>query len=370
MMRLFFLAAALATAFATTAVRADDKKDAAGRPEQLEQIQKDLQAAFPEIVKEFRAGKTDAEREKALDALKPFGERAVKLIEADPKDETSLKASQFYLQSIGSAPGKGFGPMTGKVLKNLTQNHVEAKEIGQLLQIASQIEGDETTAFLKAVAEKAKDDGVKGRATLALADAAAKKAEDSKATKDERAAAEKQAKEGYDRVVKDFGDVGGGRGKKLGEQAKDGLYKLEKLTVGKAAPDSECENLDGKKMKLSDFKGKVVVLDIWATWCGPCRAMIPHEREMVEKLKDKPFVLVSVSADAKKETLTEFLEKEKMPWQHWWNGQKGGVIDDYKVEFFPNIYVIDAKGVIRHKQIRGEELEKAVEELIKEAEKK
>jgi thiol-disulfide isomerase/thioredoxin len=369
-MRTFLLAAAFAAVLAFSGGRADDKKDPAGRPEQLEQIQKDLQKAFPEIVKGYRDAKTDADREKALEKLQPFGDRAVKLIEANPKDETSLKAGLFYLQSIGSAPGKGFGPMTGKVLKSLAENHMESKELGTALQIAAQIEGEESAAFLKAVAEKSKDESTKGRAILALADAAGNKADSPKATKEERAAAEKKAREYYERIAKDFADVAGPRGKKLGEQAKDGLYKLDKLTVGKQAPDAAGENLEGKKMKLSDFKGKVVVVDIWATWCGPCRAMIPHEREMVEKLKDKPFVLLSVSADAKKETLTEFLDKEKMPWQHWWNGPKGGVMDDFKIEHFPTIYVLDAKGVIRHKEIRGDELEKAVEELIKEAEKK
>ena len=108
------------------------------------------------------------------------------------------------------------------------------------------------------------------------------------------------------------------------------------------------------------------MLDIWATWCGPCRAMIPHEREMVNRLKDQPFALVSISADEKKETLTEFLMREPMPWTHWWNGQEGGIMEDWEVTSFPTIYVLDAKGVIRFKNIRGKELEESVNELLKE----
>ncbi len=98
--------------------------------------------------------------------------------------------------------------------------------------------------------------------------------------------------------------------------------------------------------------------------------MIPHEREMVDRLKDKPFALVSVSVDAEKKTLTEFLAKEKMPWTHWWNGPKGGILEEWDVQYYPTIYVIDARGVIRYKNLRGERLEEAVKELIKEAEKK
>ena len=76
---------------------------------------------------------------------------------------------------------------------------------------------------------------------------------------------------------------------------------------------------------------------------------------------------MSISADEKKETLTDFLAKEKMPWTHWWNGSEGGVIEDWDVRSFPAIYVLDAQGVIRHKDIRGEALEKAVNALLEEA---
>jgi thiol-disulfide isomerase/thioredoxin len=142
------------------------------------------------------------------------------------------------------------------------------------------------------------------------------------------------------------------------------------ISVGTPAPEIVTQDIAGKEAKLSALKGKVVVLDIWATWCPPCKAMIPHEREMVERLKDKPFALVSISADEKKETLKEFLANEKMPWTHWWNGSQGGVIDDWNVQYFPTIYVIDSEGVIRHKDLRDDKLESAVDELLKEMDQK
>ena len=114
----------------------------------------------------------------------------------------------------------------------------------------------------------------------------------------------------------------------------------------------------------------MVVLDIWATWCPHCRAMIPEERQMVERLKDKPFALVSISMDAKKETLTEFLAKKKMPWAQWWVGANSNLAEDWNIEHFPAVYVIDAKGVIRHEGLRGKELEEAVTELLKKMEEK
>ena len=91
---------------------------------------------------------------------------------------------------------------------------------------------------------------------------------------------------------------------------------------------------------------------------------------MVGKLKDKPFTLVSVSADEELGTIKDFLTTTEMPWSHWWNGKEGGILEDWDVRYFPTIYVLDAKGVIRHKDLREKKLEEAVEELLKEAESK
>jgi len=141
------------------------------------------------------------------------------------------------------------------------------------------------------------------------------------------------------------------------------------ISEGKPAPEVESQDIDGKKVKLSQLKGKVVVLDIWATWCGPCRGMIPHTTKLVEKMKNKPFVFVSVSADEKKETLKEFIKGTPMPWTHWWEGT-GGIVRDWEVEAFPTIYVIDAKGVIRKKIVgaNSKAIDDEVEKLVKEAE--
>jgi len=172
-----------------------------------------------------------------------------------------------------------------------------------------------------------------------------------------------------ERVIKDYSDVAITRGREtttLGKIAQGQLYALRYLAIGKRAPELASVDLAGNSTRLSQLRGSVVVLDVWATWCGPCRAMIPHERELVKRCAGQPFALVSISVDAEKETLARFLQKEPMPWIHWHNGDEGGVITALAIESYPTIYVLDSQGVIRFKDVRGKALDRAVDTLLKE----
>jgi thiol-disulfide isomerase/thioredoxin len=159
----------------------------------------------------------------------------------------------------------------------------------------------------------------------------------------------------------------------LGVEAKQELYEIRHLRIGKIAPEITGEVVDGKKFKLSEHRGKVVVVNFWASWCGPCMAMVPHERELVERLNDKPFVLIGVNGDESIEKAKEVMTKEKMTWPSYWDGPRDdekAISRAWNVRGWPTIYVLDAKGVIRFKHVSGKEMDKAVDELLKEMEEK
>ena len=122
-------------------------------------------------------------------------------------------------------------------------------------------------------------------------------------------------------------------------------------------------------MKLSDYRGKVVALVFWATWCGPCMGMVPHERELINRLEGKPFVLLGVNGDEDWEAARSVMAKERMTWRSWWNGGKtGAIVTTWCVEKWPTVYILDTKGVIRYDNVRFEMMDQAIDRLVKEAE--
>jgi thiol-disulfide isomerase/thioredoxin len=154
--------------------------------------------------------------------------------------------------------------------------------------------------------------------------------------------------------------------KTLGQEAEDRLDAMLNLAVGKPAPEIDGVDFDGKRLKLSDYQGKVVVLVFWGSWCGPCMAQVPHERELVERLKGQPFALLGVDCEPDKDTARKTMARERMTWPNWYDGAPatGPIAERYHVRGFPSVFVLDAKGVIRSRSAL--DLDPTVDELLEE----
>jgi peroxiredoxin len=140
--------------------------------------------------------------------------------------------------------------------------------------------------------------------------------------------------------------------------------------LGKAAPPVDLERLDGKRVNLADNSGKnVVMLDMWATWCGPCRQELPHLIEVAKQYKAKGVVLYAIDIDKResKKKIEEFLKKEKLDMTVGLDSQ-GTVGDAYGVEGIPMLMLIDKKGIVQVVHI-GYEAKDFEKELHKELDK-
>lgn len=161
----------------------------------------------------------------------------------------------------------------------------------------------------------------------------------------------------------------------LAEQATIELYECRHLAVGQPAPEIQGEDLDGHKFSLSDYRGKVVIISFWASWCGPCMQMVPHEAAIAQRLAAKPFAVVGVNGDSEKTQAKRATSENSMTWQSFWNsGSEGGIAGTWNVHAWPTVYVLDPKGTIRLKfegyggKRTDALLDAVVDQLLQEAE--
>lgn len=133
------------------------------------------------------------------------------------------------------------------------------------------------------------------------------------------------------------------------------LAELRKSMLSETAPSFALLDLDGKKIDITDLKGKVVVVDFWATWCGPCIASFPGMQKMVNKYKEKPdvrFVFIDTweKGENKEKNARDFITSNKYTF-HVLMDNDDNVVSQFKVDGIPTKFVIDKEGLIRFKSV-------------------
>jgi len=140
------------------------------------------------------------------------------------------------------------------------------------------------------------------------------------------------------------------------------------LARERMAPAFVVTTLDGQEISLDDLQGKVVLIDFWATWCGPCRAALPHVREIARKFQGQPLVVLSVSVDSDESKWKEFIAKNEMTWPQYFDGGfNGHVAKMFDVHAIPNTFTIDADGVLQDEHIGDASIEGKLKKLVKRA---
>ncbi len=140
---------------------------------------------------------------------------------------------------------------------------------------------------------------------------------------------------------------------------------------GKPAPELQLARwVKGKPAKLADLKGKVVVLDFWGKWCGPCVASIPHNNELQKKFGPSGLVLLAVHTPWSAENVDQFVKEKGITYPVAMDaspdGKEGKTIRAYQVDSYPDYYVIDRKGVLRYADLANADVDKAIEQLLAE----
>ena len=300
----------------------------------------------------YQAAQVEQERQQVLKELgtaaapQSYTQGHLKLIQNHPDDPVVFKAFQWLLTY------DRYAEATNKAAVILTKHHSQNEQMAAVcknLQIFPCPAGEK---LMRALLEKSPHRPVQGYARYSLAGCLQSRGEwlIRNDAAPERDRLKEEAERLLEQVVKQYADLTHDS-TTLGKAAAVRLFALRHLAIGKTAPEIEGEDIDGKPMKLSDYRGKVVLVSFWATWCGPCMAAVPHERSLVKRLDEKPFALLGINADQDRDAVKPVIAKEGITWPSWWDGgsASGPIASQWNISVWPTLYLLDGQGVVRYK---------------------
>jgi peroxiredoxin len=272
------------------------------------------------------------------------------LLESDPASPEALEAAIWILLNTPD------GPEVEKGAEVILREHSRDTNLVGLCKELERVRHRCSKPLLEALLKDNPNIDVRGTACFALATLfkdEAKYGQDKKATG--------EAEKHFERAIAEFGQVKQ-RGFKLADLAKPELSELRRLTIGKPAPEIEGEDLDGQPMRLSEYRGKVVVIVFW--WLGYTEAL--DHRKLIERMAGKPFALVGVYGEDDLTKGKAEVEKYGITWPSFWDKRHGPISKNWNVRGWPDIWVLDTQGTIRYRGLRGRDLNDAVETLLRE----
>lgn len=272
------------------------------------------------------------------------------MLEKAPASDEALNAAAWIFLNTPD------GPEVEKATEVMLREHTRNTNLVYLCTELARVRHQPSKPLLEAILKNNPSADVRGAACFTLATLLKDEARYGQ-NKEATAAADQK----FERVITEFGDLKQ-RGSKLRDLAKPELSELRRLTLGKPAPEIEGEDLDGRPMKLSDYRGKVVVLTFW--WLGYTEA--PDHRKLVERMAGKPFAFVGVYGDDDLANAKAEIEQYGITWPSFRDGRGGPISTDWNIHGWPSVWVIDAQGVIRFRGLRGAELYQAVDRLLSE----
>ncbi len=305
-----------------------------------------------------------------------FAPRFMRLAEENPRDLYGYDALTFFVLYCDSRR-----PEFLKAMKLLTCHHTREGRISLLLpHLVSPryfgTQSKEIIGLLRDVWEKNPDQQIQAEACFGLAQFLANRAAiarqirkpegDGLARRMERLWGESHVANlrtaDPDALARESSSLFN-RGHELFRQHWESL-----MTYGKTAPEIAGADIDGRPMSLGDHRGKVIMLNFWGTGCPGCIARFPHERELVRRLGDRPFVLLGIANDRDRAKVKRMIDEKRLTWRSWWDGEDLGfpMKTAWKVRSWPAIYLLDHHGVIRYRDIGGAELDVAVDSLLNE----
>jgi thiol-disulfide isomerase/thioredoxin len=330
-------------------VVADEPGSSSAR-EEFEALVKAQRDAQSEFSRAYQAAKTKEEKEQVSKSLgrqssAPTHAAAfAKLVKKYPSDPIALEALNWLLMRDPS------GSATAEAANSLGDELIQSERMVDLCITLRHGASRGSDELLRTLIVKNPHRSVQAQARYSQCLALKKSLDRSPSGGESTALVRRQLESLLEGLIEQYGDVKDFSGT-LGESAGAQLYELRHLSVGMAAPEIVGEDLDGRPLKLSDFRGKVVLLDFWGAWCGPCMAALPEHQALLRRLDGKPFAIVGINSDRDRAAALKAGEATGITWPSWWDGgsTRGPIASRWNVQGWPTLCLLDANGVIRFK---------------------
>ena len=327
-------------------------------------IDPDVAAVADEFVREYQvvlqeawAAESQEQAAELLTAKDPaprYASRLLDLARTHSHEDTGFEAL-LYLCQISRGNSIKSNISLSEAIRRLTADYPDHERMNEVAIALAGVPRKNALELLRRVIERSPHHGVRGVACYCLATALINADQGSGRYGPDIIALLQRVESEYKEVR-----VGGWL---LSEDVEDQLFAMKHLSIGRPAPDIVGKDLDGVAFSLNDYRGKVTVIDFWVDWCPYCREMYPLERRLVDDLKEAPFALLGVNCD-ERPAFEQLVERRVVTWRNWWDGPDGKISKRWQVATFPTLYVLDADGIIRFKNIRGARVEWTVERLL------
>jgi peroxiredoxin len=270
-------------------------------------------------------------------------------MENDPHSAEALAAATWFLLNSPDSSD------VEKAAEVILDHHLTSPDLGTLAQDLERMRHRSSRKLLEAIVEQNPDSEIRATACFTLAILLRDEAQFGKDK-----AALRDAERYFERVMEFAGSKP--KGADFARRARPELFELRNLTIGHPVPELAGADFDGQRVKLSDYRGKTVVLFFWTVSTARDAA---EETQLLEQLPDHSFAVIGVNCDENRDKAKAAAEARKLNWPTIFDGRYGPIATAWNTRSWLSCYVIDARGVIRYRNERGRDLTNAVATLLR-----